>query len=97
MIRIPVSYTHLCGAVFPGLPAGSAGGGRGVPGRSAAPGAAAGQGTGSVSYTHLVLPVLDTFGGRSLFFTSADAAAFCLSLIHISRHLRPNSISSPAL
>ena len=24
-----------------------------------------------------VLPVLDTFGGRSLFFTSADAAAFC--------------------
>ena len=30
-----------------------------------------------------VLPVLDTFGGRSLFFTSADAAAFCLSLIHI--------------
>ena len=31
------------------LPAGSAGGGRGVPGRSAAPGAAAGP----VSYTHL--------------------------------------------
>ena len=31
---------------FPGLPAGSAGGGRGVPGRGAAPGAAAGQGTG---------------------------------------------------
>ena len=24
-----------------------------------------------------VLPVLDTFGGRSLFFTSTDAAAFC--------------------
>uniref|UniRef100_UPI004038B932 SNF2 helicase associated domain-containing protein n=1 Tax=Faecalibacterium prausnitzii TaxID=853 RepID=UPI004038B932 len=24
-----------------------------------------------------VLPVLETFGGRSLFFTSADAAAFC--------------------
>ena len=34
------------GAVFPGLPAGSAGGGRGVPGCGAAPGAAAGQGTG---------------------------------------------------